>query len=144
MGLGTLYFGAGMIDVFHRQVQFIFMAIGTPTILRPPIGQNPAEWYFVGIKERDPLVIEEIGSGERGLAVIELGKAHLGVGIDEGLLIDPADALSRPDVECILRPTIAWTCTLKLAVGFFLDLGLLQGGQLRLRQDMALLGDLGF
>jgi hypothetical protein len=42
----------------------------------------------VGIKERDDLVIEQIGCRQRHLAVIELGKAHLGGGIDEGLLID--------------------------------------------------------
>jgi len=39
------------------------------------------------------LVSEESGSGERGLAVRELGNAHLGVGIEEGLLREPAAAL---------------------------------------------------
>jgi hypothetical protein len=69
------------------------MAIGTPTILRAPIRENPAEWYFVGIKERYHLVIEQISGRQRGLPIIELGKAHFGVGIDAGLLINAAHAL---------------------------------------------------
>jgi len=33
--------------------------------------------------ERDHPVVEEIGGGERGLSVVELGEAELGVGVDE-------------------------------------------------------------
>ena len=36
-------------------------------------------------------VAKQIGGGERRLAVVELGEADLGVGVDEGLLVDPAD-----------------------------------------------------
>ena len=39
IGLGTLGLGPGVVDVFHRQVQLIFMAVA-PAVLRPPIGQH--------------------------------------------------------------------------------------------------------
>ena len=39
IGLGTFGLGPGVVDIFDRQVQLIFMAVG-PTVLRPPIGQH--------------------------------------------------------------------------------------------------------
>jgi len=44
------------------------------------------------IKRHHP-VIEDLGCGDRGLAIIQFGEGDLGIGIDEGLLIDPPDAL---------------------------------------------------
>ena len=40
------------------------------------------------LEERQHTIIEQIGRRDRRLSVVELGKAYLGVGIDEGLLID--------------------------------------------------------
>ena len=40
-------------------------------------------------KKRQHAVIEQIRSHHRVLAIIELGKGHLAVGIDEGLLVAP-------------------------------------------------------
>ena len=53
-------------------------------------------------------------------------------------LVDASYSFQRPDVERILRPTIAWTFTLDLALRFFLALGLLSGRRLGFGQDMAL------
>lgn len=125
VGLGTLDLGAGMIDIFHRHIQLILMGVRTGAILRAPIWQNPAQRDFMGLKERADLVIEQLGGCQRRLVVIELGQAHLGVGINEGLLVNPPDALQRADVERILGPTLAWTFTLELPRGFFLPLRLL-------------------
>jgi hypothetical protein len=47
----------------------------------------------VFIVKRHHAVIEDLGRGDRRLAVIELGEGDFGIGVDEGLLIDPPDAL---------------------------------------------------
>ena len=41
------------------------------------------------------------------LAVIELGEGHLGIGVDDGLLVDPPDPFQGADIEGVLRPAIA-------------------------------------
>lgn len=125
IGLRTLHFGAGMIAMLHGPIQLVFMAVWTATILRAPIGQNAAQRHLVRLKERHHLVIKQIGSGEGGLTVIELGKAHLGVGSNAGLLIAAPHALQRPDVKRILRPTLPRTVALKLPMRLFVYLGLL-------------------
>ena len=101
------------------------MAIGTATILRTPIREDPTQGNLVGIKERHHLVIEQIRSRQGALAVVELGKGHLTIGIDEGLLVETAYPLQRPDIERILRATIARTFALKFPMRFFFDLRLL-------------------
>ena len=50
-------------------------------------------------EQRHHPVIEQIGCGDRRLAIIELGKDHLAVGIDKRLLIDPSHALERSYIE---------------------------------------------
>jgi hypothetical protein len=36
-------FGAAMVDVFHRQVEFILMGLKVATILCAPVSQHPQE-----------------------------------------------------------------------------------------------------
>src|SRR5689334_11026237 len=86
-----------------------------------------------------PAIIQQLGSGDRSLAVIELSKRHLGIGVDEGLLIDPADTLQSSDIESVLRTAIAWTFTIKVAVRLLLSLGTFQGLDLCFGQQQALL-----
>ena len=87
------------------------------------------------VEERHHPVVEQVGGGDRGLAVVELGEGHLGVGVDEGLLVDPPDALQRADIEGVLGPAIARALALELAVRLLVGLGLLQRGDLRLGQQ---------
>ena len=56
------------------------------------------------VVERQHLVIQQIGRGDRRLDVVQLGEADLGIGVDEGLLIDAAHPLQRADVEGVLAP----------------------------------------
>ena len=77
-------------------------------------------------------------------AVIEFDEGDLGVGVDEGLLIDAADPLHVADIERVLGAAIARTFALELAMGLFLALGLLQRGQLALGQHQAFLRHFGF
>jgi len=52
IGLRTLPLGPRMINVLYRSIQLIFMAIGTTTIFRAPIRQNPTQRHLVFLKER--------------------------------------------------------------------------------------------
>jgi hypothetical protein len=80
------------------------------------------------VEGRDAFV-EPVGGGDRRLAIVELGEADLGVGVDEGLLVDAADALQRADVERILRAAIARAFALEFAVRLLVCLRLLQRGE---------------
>ena len=95
------------------------------------------------VVERHHPVVEDLGGGDRRLAIIQLGEGDLGVGVDDGLLVDPPDALQRADIERVLRPAIARALALELAVRFLVGLGLLERGDLRLGQQNALLRRLG-
>jgi len=44
---------------------------------------------------------------DRRFAVIQLGEGDLGIGVDEGLLVDPPDALQGADIKRILGAAIA-------------------------------------
>jgi len=91
VGLRALGLGAGMIHVLDREVELVFVMFGIAAIFGAPIRQHAQELHLAGIKERDHAVIEQIGRGDRRLAVIELGEGNLRVGIDEGLLGDCQD-----------------------------------------------------
>src|SRR5262249_31187250 len=85
-------FGSAVINVLDGEVELVFMALGTAK-LGAPIGQHTRQPDAVFIVERYHAIIEDLGRGNRRLAIIELGKADFGIGIDHGLLIDPADTL---------------------------------------------------
>ena len=135
--------GARVIDILERQVELIFMMLGIAAIFRATIGQHAAELHLVGVVEGHDAIVDEIGGGDRRLAVIELGEGNLGVGVDEGLLVDASDALHVADVEGVLGAAIAWAFAFELAMRFLFALGLLQRGELAFRQHQAFLGDLG-
>ena len=95
------------------------------------------------IKRHHP-VVEDFGRGDRGLTIIQLGKGNLGVGIDDGLLVDPPNPFQRADIEGVLRLAVARALALELALRFLVGLGLLERGDLCLGQQDALLRHLGF
>src|SRR5262249_49755562 len=104
--LWALCLCAAVIDVLNREIELVFMALGAAK-LGAAIGQHARQSDTVLVIKRHHSVIEDLGRGDRGLAVIQLGKGDLGIGIDEGLLIDPPDALQGADIEGVLRPAIA-------------------------------------
>jgi hypothetical protein len=73
------------------------------------VGEDTLQNHAVLLVEGQDPVVEEIGRRDRRLAIIELGEADLGIGVDEGLLIDSADALQGADVEGVLHAAIART-----------------------------------
>jgi len=94
------------------------------------------------IEWQDP-VVQEIGRRDRRLAVVELGKRDLGVGVDKGLLVDPTHALQRANIEGVLGAAVAGAFALELAMRLLVGLGLLERDDLRLGQDEAALRHLG-
>jgi hypothetical protein len=54
------------------------------------------------LEERQHTVIEQIGRRDRRFAIVEFGKADLGVGVDEGLLVDASNTLQIADIEGVL------------------------------------------
>ena len=77
-----------MVDILERQIELVFMVLGVAAIFRAAIGQDAAELHLPCVIERHDAIVEEIGRGDRRLAIIELGEGDLGVGVDEGLLVD--------------------------------------------------------
>src|SRR6185369_7484899 len=98
------------------------------------ISQDPQKLKIIALKKRNHTIIEQIGRRERGLAIIELGKGHLGVGVDEGLLVDAANPLQMPDIERVLSAAVAGVLALEFAVRLFLQLGFFQRHYLDLGQ----------
>src|SRR5262249_17189083 len=99
VGLRALGLGARVIDVLDREIQLVLVPFGIATELAAAVGQHAQQLDIVLLEERQHTVIEQIGRRDRRLAVVELGKADLGVGVDEGLLVDASNTLQVADVE---------------------------------------------
>ena len=90
--MGALCFGAAMVDILDGEIELIFVALGAAK-LGAAVSQHARQPDAVLIVEWHHPVVEDLGRGDRGLTVIELGKGDFGIGVDDGLLIDPADTL---------------------------------------------------
>jgi hypothetical protein len=97
------------------------------------------------LEEGPHTIVQQIRREEGLLPVLELGKGHFRVRVEESLLLDPSDAFDRADILRILRSQLARMCRLDLAVCFLLLLGLLSCLSLGFRYNLArLLPELGF
>src|SRR4029453_17138434 len=72
------------------------------TELGTTVGQHPRQPDTVLVIERHHPVVEDLGRGDRRLTIIELGEGDLGIGVDEGLLVDPSHPLQCADIEGVL------------------------------------------
>ena len=106
--LRALGLGARVIDVLDREVELVFVPFGIATELAAAVSQHAQELDIVLLEERQHTVIEQIGRRDGRLAVVELGKAYLGVGVDEGLLVDASNTLQIADIERILGAAVTW------------------------------------
>jgi len=96
--------GPRVIDVLHRQVQFVLMAFWHPAVLRAAIFEDPIQQNLVLLEERQHAVIQQLRRRYCRLAVVQLRNPALTVRVDERLLIDPAYALfgsHRPCSFCL-------------------------------------------
>ena len=93
--------------------------LGSAAIFRAAIGRRTGELRLPFVEEgRDP-VIQEIGRGDRRLAIprvaalprprtgSEFGERHFRSGVDEGLLSDAADPFHVADMESVLGAAAA-------------------------------------
>ena len=115
VGLRAFGLGATVIDILDRQVELVFVALAAAE-LGAAVGQHARQPDAVLVIERHHPVVEDLGRGDRRLAVIEFGEGDLGIGVDEGLLIDPPDTLQGADIKRVLGSAIAGALALKLAV----------------------------
>ena len=93
VGLWALGLGARVIDVLDRQVEFVFVPLGIAAIFTAAVGQYPQQLNVEAFEQWKHTIVEQIRRRDRRLAIVELGADHLGLGVDEGLLIDPPHAL---------------------------------------------------
>jgi hypothetical protein len=91
-----------MVNVFQGQIQFIFMMFPASAKLRASISKHPKQWNLLFFKERQYPIIKHVGWYPGVFAVIDLGKGHLGIGINKGLLIDPAHTFYRTNIIRVL------------------------------------------
>ena len=94
--------------------------------------------------ERQYPVVEQVSRRNGRLGRVQLGVGDLAIGVDIGLLVDAANALEGANVECVLTAQIARMGSLDLAAGFIVQLLFLQRLDLRLGQEDAFFGNLGF
>ena len=79
--LRALGLGAAVVDVLDGQVELVLVALGTAAIFGTAIRQHPAEPDLVLIAERHHAIVQQVGGGDRRLAVIELGKGDFCVSV---------------------------------------------------------------
>ncbi len=86
----------GVVNILDRQVKLILVPLGIAAILGAAVGQHPQEWNLVLVVEGEHAVVQQVGGGDRRLAVVELGKADFGIGVDKGLLAQLTAAANPP------------------------------------------------
>src|SRR5438034_1086590 len=116
VGLRALGLGARVIDVLDREIELVLVPFGIAAILAAAVGQHAQQLNLMAVEEWQDPVVQKIGRRDWRLAIIELGEGHLGVGVDEGLLVDPPHALQIADIERILAAAVARMLALELAV----------------------------
>src|SRR5262249_1475892 len=72
-----------------------------------------------------------------------LREGDFGISVDEGLLVDPPDALQGADIKRVLGAAIAGALALELAMRLLVGLGLLERDDLGFGQQDAILRHLG-
>src|SRR5262245_25090893 len=126
VGLRALGFGARVINVLDREIELVLVPLRIAAILATAVGQYPQQLDVMAIEEGNRPVVWRISRCDRRFAIVELGASDLSVGVDEGLLLDPPNALSIADIERILGTAVARMLALEFAMGLLLGLGLFQ------------------
>src|SRR5512134_1347325 len=116
IGLRTLGLGSTVVDVLDREIELVLVPLRVAAVFAAAVGQHPAQRDAVLLVKRQHPVIQQIGRGDRRLDVVELGEANLGIGVDEGLLVDAAHPLQRADIKGVLGTAVAGTGAVELAM----------------------------
>src|SRR3954467_15612088 len=91
IGLWAFGLGTGVIRVLDREIELILVPLGVAAVLRAPVGQHPRELHLMSVEEGHDAIVQQVGGREWGLAIVELGEGHLGIGVNEALLVDASD-----------------------------------------------------
>jgi hypothetical protein len=108
-----------VIDVLHREIELIFVMLALPAIFGAVVGEDTKQRNIVFFKEREHPIIQHVGRHPRILAIVQLRKGNLRIGVDEDLLINPANAFDGAHVIGILGAQVARMRGFDLAMGFF-------------------------
>ena len=93
----------GRVDVLDSEGKFAFVAAVGAALFGAAIGENTLRYGAVlRVEGQDPAVSEN-GGHDRRPAIIELGEAGLGIGVDESSPIDPANPFQRAHMEGVPR-----------------------------------------
>ena len=81
--------------------------------------------YPLLIREGAHPVIEPVSANDGALVGVEFSDGHAAVGVDDGLLVDPAHSIDGADVVGVLGSQVTGMLRLDLPVGLLLLLGFL-------------------
>ena len=113
--------------------------LGLTAILRSSIGEDSQQRDAFFLEERKNLVIKHIRSGNRCFFGIKLSDTVLGIGINEGLLVDMSHTFNITYVVGVLCPQVAGVVCLNFSMSLFKATGFFQGNQLIFSQNNAVL-----
>jgi hypothetical protein len=86
--------GGGRVDVLDSE-EFAFAAGVSAALFGAAIGENTPRYGAVLRMDWQDPAVSETGGHDQRLVIMELGEAGLGVGVDKGLPIDPANPYQR-------------------------------------------------
>lgn len=67
---------AHVIDILHREIELILMALRCPTVFGSTIGEDSVHRNLVLLKKRQDTAIQELRSRNRGLVMIRPRERH--------------------------------------------------------------------
>ena len=86
------------------------------------------------LKEGNDAVMEHIGCNQCVFPIIQFGKCHFGIGVNDGLLVDSSNPLHVTDIEGILSNQATGIFRFNLSSCLLFCFWFFQGLELRLRQ----------
>jgi len=111
-----------ILDTFYSEP---FVMLPVAAVFAASIGQDSQQWNALLLVPRHHLVVEHVRCRDGVLAVIQLGKRHLAIAIDVGLLVNTTHAFDIAHLIGILTAQVARVLSFDLAVcwlffpGFF-------------------------
>ena len=75
VGLRRLGSSSAVIDIFHGQIQLIFVMLTLPAVLGSAIGQNAQPWNLLLFEEGQNMIVQQVGATSAFLRSYSLAKA---------------------------------------------------------------------
>lgn len=143
IGLRTFRFCACVVNPFEVQVQRKLVMLAVAAVLAAPVGQYPEQWNTVFFVPRQHPVIEHVSGSDGVFTVVELDHDCLAIAVNEGLLVNAANAFDVAHVIGVLTSQVARVLGFDFSVSLLFLSGFFQGTQLVFREDEPILGNLG-